>query len=71
MKVKRSYPLTAVEGVEYDQTHPLQFQLVFSTYTLTLVAENEGEARAWVEEINGGQMCNIVMAYIYITIFKP
>lgn len=52
--MKRSYPLTAVESVEYDETTPLQFQLVFSTYIMTLVAESEKEARDWVEKINGG-----------------
>lgn len=56
VKVKRSYPLTAVESVEYDgEANPLQFQLIFSTYIMTLVAETEGEARDWVEKINGGR----------------
>ena len=56
VKVKRSYPLTAVERVEYESVdNPLQFQLVFSTYVVTLQAESEEEARSWVEKINEGE----------------
>lgn len=57
VKVKRSYPLTAVESVEYDEeSNPLQFQLIFSTYIMSLVAESAEEARDWVEKINGGKI---------------
>lgn len=55
-KVKRSYPLTAVEKVEYDNVqNPLLFKLVFSTYILSLQAESEEDARDWVEKINSGR----------------
>ena len=54
--MKRSYPLTAVEKVEYDNTqNSLLFKLVFSTYTLSLQAESEEDARDWVEKINDGE----------------
>ena len=62
--MKRSYPLTGVEKVEYDNTqNPLLFKLVFSTYILSLQAESEEDARDWVEKINDGEQ---VMAFFKI-----
>ena len=53
--MKRSYPLTAVEKVEYETSNPLCFQLVFSTYVMTLQAESEEDAKDWVQKINEGE----------------
>lgn len=54
--MKRSYPLTAVEGVEYDEsTNPLSFKVLFSTYGLCLQAESAEDAKDWVEKINEGE----------------
>ena len=66
VKVKRSYPLTAVEKVEYDNTqNPLLFKLVFSTYILSLQADTEEDARDWVEKINDGEQQ--VMAFFKLS----
>ena len=55
MKVKRSFPLTSVETVEYDETKdPTKFQLVFSNSIESLQAETTEEASDWVEKIIEG-----------------
>ena len=53
--MRRSYPLTAVEKVDYDEyKNPLVFRLFFCTYILTLQAETQLEARDWVDKITQG-----------------
>ena len=55
MKVKRSFPLTSIETVEYDETNdPTKFQLVFSNCIESLQAETTEEASDWVEKIVEG-----------------
>ena len=55
MKVKRSYPLTSVENVKYDEdSEPNVFYVIFSTYEMTLQAESADEAKDWVKSINDG-----------------
>ena len=55
MKVKRSFPLTSVEMVEYDKTKdPTKFQLVFSNCIEILQAETAEETSDWVEKIVEG-----------------
>ena len=57
MKVKRSYPLTSVEEVEYKEAEdPTSFRLIFSTYIMILQAETADEAKDWVECINNGEI---------------
>ena len=60
VKIKRSYPLTSIEDVEYEEAEdPTSFRLIFSTYIMYLQAETADEAKDWVECINNGE-------YIYI-----
>lgn len=55
MKVKRSFPLTSVDRVDYDQINdPTKFQLVFSNCIEILQAETAEEASDWVEKIVEG-----------------
>ena len=54
MKVKRSFPLTSVETVEYDEKDPTTFQLIFSNCIEILQAETAEEASDWVEKIVEG-----------------
>ena len=55
MKVKRSFPLTSVETVEYDEINdPTKFQLIFSNCIEILQAETTEEASDWVEKIVEG-----------------
>jgi hypothetical protein len=57
VKVKRSYPLTSVEDVEYKEAEdPTSFRLIFSTYIMILQAETADEAKDWVECINNGEI---------------
>lgn len=54
--MKRSYPLTSVEDVEYKEAEdPTSFRLIFSTYIMILQAETADEAKDWVECINNGE----------------
>jgi hypothetical protein len=70
VKVKRSFPLTSVETVEYDETKdPTKFQLVFSNSIEILQAETTEEASDWVEKIVEGYIsvnyyvCIILLGY--------
>ena len=55
MKVKRSFPLTSVEAVEYDcSKDPTKFQLIFSNCIEVLQTETAEEANDWVEKIAQG-----------------
>lgn len=61
--MRRSYPLTAVEEVEYKESEsPLVFRLVFSTYILILQAETQSEAKDWVDKITKG-LCDDWVIY--------
>ena len=56
MKVKRSFPLTSIEEVEYDEENePTTFRLKFSNGIEILRAESVEEARDWVEKIVDGE----------------
>lgn len=56
MKIRRNYPLTSVERISYPVGEDrLTFQLIFSTYIMTLRAESQSEAEDWVEKIKGGE----------------
>lgn len=56
MKVKRSYPLTSVKDVKYnEETERNVFYVIFSTYIMTLEAETEDEAKDWVKSIDDGE----------------
>ena len=60
MKVKRSFPLTSVETVEYDESNdPTRFQLVFSNCIEVVQAETAEEASDWVEKIVEGECYQI------------
>ena len=59
MKVKRSFPLTSIEKVEYDDANkPTTFRLVFSNCIEILKAETAEEANDWVEKIDEGEWHN-------------
>lgn len=59
MKVKRSFPLTSIEEVEYDEANePTTFRLVFSNCIEVLQAETQDEASDWVEKIVEGEYKN-------------
>jgi hypothetical protein len=54
--VKRSFPLTSIEEVEYDEANePATFRLVFSNCIEVLQAETREEASDWVEKIVEGE----------------
>lgn len=56
MKVKRSFPLTSIEKVEYDEANKATtFRLVFSNCIEVLQAETAEEANDWVEKIVDGE----------------
>ncbi len=56
MKIRRNYPLTSVERIDYPVGEDrLTFRLIFSTYMMTLRAESQSEAEDWVEKIKGGE----------------
>lgn len=57
MKIKgRSFPLTSIEKVEYDEMlEPTIFHLLFSNFTEVLQAETAEEASDWVEKIVEGR----------------
>lgn len=66
MKVKRSFPLTSVETVEYDETKdPTKFQLIFSNSIESLQAETTEEASDWVEKIIEGLSLCYLASYSY------
>ena len=66
MKVKRSFPLTSVETVEYDETKdPTKFQLIFSNSIESLQAETTEEASDWVEKIIEGLSLCYLASYLY------
>ena len=55
VKVKRSFPLTSIETVEYsDSFEPTIFRLIFSKFIEILQAETEEDANDWVEKIREG-----------------
>lgn len=52
MKVKRSFPITSIEEVHYDEANePTVFHLIFSNCIEVLEAETAREASDWVEKI--------------------
>ena len=56
MKVKRSFPLTSIEEVEYDKENKsTTFHLLFSNCIEILQAETALEASDWVEKIVDGE----------------
>ena len=61
MKVKRSFPLTSIEKVEYDKVEydkenkSTTFRLLFSNCIEILQAETALEASDWVEKIVDGE----------------
>lgn len=56
VKVKRSFPLTSIEEVKYDDsTDATTFQLVLSNCVEVLKAETVEDARDWVEKIVSGK----------------
>ena len=57
VKVRRNFPLTSIEKIEYPLPPPTEattFRLLFATYCMTLVAESEEEAKDWTEKIKEG-----------------
>ena len=57
MKVKRSFPLTSIEKVEYNAANePTIFRLIFSNYIEILQAETPEEASDWAEKIKTGEL---------------
>ena len=60
VKVRRSFPLTSIEKIEYDpdikEPGPKVFKLLFSTYVMTLQAETREDAKDWVEKIENGRL---------------
>ena len=56
MKVKRRFPLTSIEKVEYKAANePTIFRLIFSNYIEILQAETPEEASDWAEKIKTGE----------------
>ena len=56
VKVKRSFPLTSIEKVEYNAgTEPNIFRLIFSDYIEILRAETPEEASDWAQLIRTGE----------------
>ena len=56
MKVKRSFPLTSVETVDYDESgDPKRFCLTFSNSVEILQAQTAEDASDWVEKIVQGE----------------
>ena len=57
MKAKRSFPLTSVETVDYDESSdPKKFYLTFSNCVEILQAQTAGDASDWVEKIVQGDL---------------
>ena len=63
--MRRSFPLTSIEKIEYDsdskEPGPRVFKLLFPTYVMTLEAETSEDAEDWVKEIRTGEFqwdCN-------------
>ena len=56
MKVKRSFPLTSIQKVEYNpENEPTIFRLIFSNYIEILQADTPEEASDWVDKIRTGE----------------
>ena len=56
VKVKRSFPLTSIEKVEYNAgNEPNIFRLIFSNYVEILRAETPEEASDWAQKIRTGE----------------
>ena len=56
MKVKRSFPLTSVETVDYDESSdPKKFRITFSNCIEILQAQTVEDANDWVEKIVQGE----------------
>ena len=54
--MKRSFPLTSIEKVEYNAANePTIFRLIFSNYIEILQAETPEEASDWAEKIRIGE----------------
>ena len=73
MKVKRSFPLTSIEKVEYSADNKSTiFRLIFSNYIeIFLKADTPEDASDWVEKIRTGEFIqpvkiNFWPPYIYI-----
>ena len=58
MKVRRSFPLTSIEKIEYEpdskEPGPRVFKLLFPTHIMMLQAETVEDAKDWVEKIREG-----------------
>ena len=61
MKVKRSFPLTSIEKVEYNaDNEPTIFRLIFSNCIEILQADTPEEASSWVDKIRTGEFTHTV-----------
>ena len=72
-KVRRTFPLTSIEKIEYKpdskEPGPRVFKLIFPTDIITLQAESKEDANDWVEKIENGSYtfkgtCTLVTAII-------
>ena len=58
-KVRRSFPLTSIEKIEYEpdskEPGPKIFRLFFPTDVMTLQANSREDAKDWVEKIDNGR----------------
>ena len=58
VKVRRSFPLTSIEKIEYEpdskEPGPRVFMLIFPTHIMTLQANSTEDAKDWVEKIEQG-----------------
>ncbi len=55
MKAKRSFPLTSIETVDYDESSdPKRFRLTFSNCIEILQAQTAEDASDWVDKIVQG-----------------
>ena len=60
MKVKRSFPLTSVETVDYgESSDPKKFRITFSNCIEILQAQTVEDANDWVEKIVQGESYSV------------
>ena len=73
VKVRRSFPLTSIEKIEYEpdskEPGPRVFKLLFPTDIMMLQAETIEDAKDWVEKIREGGFGMILTAAIPQYIF--
>ena len=68
--MEHSYSLSKVEKIDYNESDPTSFHIVFPTFTTVLQAETGKEAKDWVEKIKSGEndkQCCINLLLLFLT----